>query len=100
MVIGRTGNWMKWLLAEVAIGRNGHWPNWSLDEMAIDWTGYWTKWLCHIPESATLSTGSPELYDMNPMIEKMTKPANMLVAQLMRAIMMPSLKCKKWWNGG
>ena len=36
MVIGRTGHWTKWLLAEVAIGRYGYWPKWSLDEVVMD----------------------------------------------------------------
>ena len=46
----------------------------------------------YVPESVTESIGSPESCDINPMTENMTKPANILVAPLMKTMMIPSLR--------
>ena len=47
-----------------------------------------------IPPAATLSTGIPEICDMNPNTEKMAKPAKTLVPQLINATSKASLKRK------
>ena len=46
----------------------------------------------YVPESVTESIGSPESCDINPMTENMTKPANILVAPLIKTMMIPSLR--------
>lgn len=45
-----------------------------------------------LPEAANSFTGFLVMYDMNPTMEKMTNPANMLVQELMQQTMMESLK--------
>lgn len=44
------------------------------------------------PPVATVETGNPVSWDMNPITEKTTKPAKMLVPQFNRGTKMESLK--------
>lgn len=45
-----------------------------------------------LPDAANSCTGFLVMYDMKPTMEKMTKPANMLVQELMQHTMMESLE--------
>ena len=47
------------------------------------------------PPAATVDTGTPVLYDMNPRTENTTKPANILVPQLTIGTKIESLLKKK-----
>lgn len=52
----------------------------------------------NIPPFTTLSTGTPSLSAIKPIIVKMTKPAKRLVPQLINETIYVSLKKKKTFN--
>lgn len=52
-------------------------------------------WFCILPSSATLSIGTFNSCAMKPMTEKMTNPANILVALFVHVTIIVSLQ-RKW----
>jgi hypothetical protein len=71
------------LRAEVRIDSPLLWSDGAITEGALG-----------LPEAATSSMGLLVTFAMKPTIEKMTKPANMLVKELMQQTMIESL-----WKG-